>query len=192
MKLFKALMCCMALLLCSGVQAQAPQPLQSVASLDVQRYLGRWYEIAKFPNRFQRQCVADTSAEYSERTDGRLQVLNQCRLQSGDMERAIGVARVIGAPDSAKLKVRFAPAWLSVLPWVWGDYWVVDIDEGYGLVAVSEPQREYLWILARTPQVDTARYTSLLGRLRAMGLEVDKLVPTAHAPSGAGAVPVAR
>ena len=81
----------------------------------------------------------------------------------------------MGGPQSAKLEVRFAPAWLSFLPFVWGDYWVVDLDEGYELVAVSEPKREYLWILSRTPEVDKARYEALLVRLAAMGLDVRKL-----------------
>ncbi|MBL2934476.1 lipocalin, partial [Klebsiella pneumoniae] len=86
-------------------------------------------------------------------------------------DEAIGVAKQVGDARSPKLKVRFAPAWLSFIPAVWGDYWVVDLDEGYQLVAVSEPQREYLWILSRTPQVDAQAYHALLHLLTRHGLD---------------------
>lgn len=158
--------------------ARTDQPLATIAALDVPRYMGTWYEIAKFPNRFQKQCVGFTKATYSALPDGRLQVLNRCRIDSGATEEAIGVARQVGPADSPRLKVRFAPAFLSFLPMVWGDYWVIDLDPGYQLAAVSEPKREYLWILARTPKVDKARYDALVARLAAQGLDVSKLVPT--------------
>ena len=150
-------------------------PLVAVPSLDVERYMGTWYEIAKYPNRFQKQCVADTRAEYSLLSDGRVQVINRCRLQNGEMESASGIARKVGGAGSAKLEVRFAPAWLSFIPAVWGNYWVVDLDEGYQLVAVSEPKREYLWILSRTPSVDKRAYDSLLERLGHKGFDIEKL-----------------
>ncbi len=155
-------------------------PMQTVATLDVQRYLGRWYEIAKFPNRFQKQCASDTSADYALRPDGSLSVLNQCRLASGEWESALGQARQPQGAWSAKLQVRFAPAWLSFLPFVWGDYWIVDLDHQYGLVAVSEPRREYLWILSRTRTVEPSRYAALLGRLQEMGLDTARLEKTIH------------
>lgn len=155
-------------------------PLSTIGELSVERYMGRWYEIAKLPNWFQRKCVADTSAQYSLLPQGGVQVLNQCRLQNGEMDQALGLAQQQGGPTSPKLKVRFAPAWLSMVPWVWGDYWVVDLDPAYELVAVSEPRREYLWVLSRTPTVEPARYAALLTRLSAMGLPVDKLEKTQH------------
>lgn len=169
----------------AGLQAQtaptpasAPAPLTTIAALDVPRYMGRWYEIAKFPNWFQRKCVADTSANYQLLADGRVEVLNQCRQKNGEMQQVLGAARQIGPATSPKLQVRFAPAWLSVLPFVWGNYWVIDLDERYELVAISEPKREYLWVLSRSPQVEPARYQALLGRLKALGLDTDKLEVT--------------
>ena len=158
--------------------AQPVGELQSIPSLDVDRYLGRWFEIAKFPNRFQKKCVSDTSAVYSLMPDGGIKVLNQCRLQNGQMDQAIGQAKQLGIATSSKLKVRFAPAWLSLLPFVWGDYWVIDLDDNYELVAVSEPKREYLWILSRSPVVDASRHTALLTRLTAMGFDIKKLEMT--------------
>mgnify|MGYP000019308026 CR=1 FL=1 len=154
--------------------SQSLPPLQSVKSLDVPRYLGRWYEIAKFPNRFQRECVSDTSADYTLLPDGHLRVLNQCRQADGEWQRAVGLAKQVGDDQSARLEVRFAPAWLSFLPFVWGDYWVVDLDDKYELVAVSEPARAYLWVLSRSPVVDASRYAALLARLTAMGLDVSR------------------
>lgn len=154
--------------------------LQAVPSLDLPRYMGRWYEIAKFPNRFQADCVSDTSAEYRLQPDGTVAVRNACRLATGAMKSADGQARPIGPAPSAQLQVRFAPAWLSWLPWVWGDYWVIDLDADYQLVAVSEPSREYLWVLARQPQVTPAAYDALLQRLQGQGLDTRKLERSRH------------
>lgn len=166
-------------LLSSGVALAADAPaIEAIASLDVPRYMGRWYEIAKFPNRIQKQCVSDTSAEYQALEDRQVRVINRCRKADGKMDEAIGLARQVDGPTSAKLKVRFAPRWLSFLPFVWGDYWVVDLDPSYQLAAVSEPTREYLWILSRTPQVDPAKYKALVDRLQSMGLDTSKLEPT--------------
>ncbi len=163
-----------------AAQAQASAPMQAVPALDVPRYLGRWYEVAKLPNWFQRQCARDTSAEYRAQATGELQVINRCRKASGEMIEAQGLARQLGGAQSANLQVRFAPAWLSWLPLVWGDYWVVDLDPAYDLVAVSEPRREYLWILSRQPKVDPQRYRALLDRLAGMGLPVEQLELTEH------------
>ena len=158
--------------------AATTEPLQPIAALDVPRYMGTWYEIAKYPNWFQKKCISDTRAEYSQQPDGRVQVINRCREQNGEMSEAVGMARQIGAADSAQLEVRFAPAWLSFLPMVWGDYWVIDLDPDYQLVAVSEPGREYLWVLARTPEVDAQAYEALLARLAARGFDLGKLERT--------------
>jgi len=169
------------LLVTVGVTVEADvAPLQTIRSVDVPRYMGRWYEIAKFPNRFQRQCVSDGVAEYRLLGDGRVEVGNHCKLANGETEEVVGVARQIGPSDSPKLEVRFAPSWLSFLPAVWGDYWIVDLADDYSLVAVSEPKREYLWILSRTPVVDAAAYQALLTRLDAQGLDTAKLVKTLH------------
>lgn len=165
----------------TGLHAQA---LQTVSGLDVPRYMGVWYEIAKFPNWFQRKCVGDTSAQYSVLAPGRLRVVNRCRLADGQFDQAVGEARQIGGDASPRLQVRFAPAWLSWVPLVWGDYWVIDLEDDYQMVAVSEPRREYLWVLARNPEVDPQRYARLVQRLRAQGLDTDRLEKTAHPASG--------
>ncbi|WP_236657931.1 lipocalin family protein [Limnohabitans sp. TS-CS-82] len=147
----------------------------SIASLDVPRYMGTWYEIAKFPNKFQRKCARHTRAQYLAQGDGTVQVLNRCLTERGEEINALGLARQIGPNTSPRLKVRFAPAWLSWLPQVWGDYWVIDLDDDYQLAAVSEPSREYLWVLSRTPTVDANTYNALLKRLSAQGFDIGKL-----------------
>ena len=159
------------------VKAQAGT-LDTIASLDVPRYMGTWYEIARFPNRFQKDCVSHTTATYALQDDGRVAVTNRCREANGKDEVAEGEAKQVGGASSPTLKVRFAPAIVSFLPFVWGDYWVVDLDADYQLAAVSEPGREYLWILSRTPTVDAARYQALVARLASKGLDVKRLQMT--------------
>ena len=160
--------------------ASDTEPLDTIPSLDAKRYMGTWYEIAKFPNFFQRKCASDTSATYSLLDDGRVRVLNRCRRADGGESAVEGVARQIGGAASPKLEVRFAPAILSPIPMVWGDYWVIDLDEDYQLAAVSEPRRKYLWILSRTRQVDAGAYQALLGRLAAKGFDLSRLERTPH------------
>ncbi len=162
----------------STESADAQQPLHTVSSIDLQRYLGRWYEIAKFPNRFQRKCIGNTSADYTLNADHTVKVLNQCKREDGQFEKAEGLAYQVGGQSSPKLEVRFAPAWLSIFPFVWGNYWVIDLDEPYSLVAVSEPRREYLWILARTPTIKDEAYQGLIRRLEAKGFNIARLEKT--------------
>jgi apolipoprotein D and lipocalin family protein len=156
----------------------ADAPLPTIAALDVPRYMGTWYEIAKFPNSFQRKCVAATTANYTLQPDGRVQVVNRCQTASGEMIAATAEARQVGAATSPKLEVRFAPAWLSFLPMVWANYWVLDIDDGYTLAAVGEPHREYLWILSRTPTVAPEVYEALVDRLTRQGYDTSRLEKT--------------
>jgi apolipoprotein D and lipocalin family protein len=159
---------------------QGDQAVKTIASLDVPRYLGAWYEIAKFPNWFQKKCVSNTKAVYTAKPDGNLRVLNSCKTASGETSEAEGLARQIGAKDSPKLEVRFAPEWLSFLPLVWGDYWVIDLDSQYQVAAVSDPKREYLWVLSRTPQLDPKVYADLLQRLKQQQFDIQKLELTSQ------------
>jgi apolipoprotein D and lipocalin family protein len=156
-------------------QTATPAPLATVPSVDLERYMGRWYEVARFPNRFQKDCSGPATADYALQPGGRVQVTNRCPQADGKTDEAIGEARRVGDAGSPKLEVRFAPAWLSWLPMVWGNYWVIDLDPAYTLAVVSEPKREYLWVLARQPQVDAATWDALMGRLRAQGFDLTRL-----------------
>ncbi len=170
---------CLALLILANTpvsaQEAASTPVKTIPSLDVPRYLGTWYEIAKFPNWFQKKCVSNTKAVYSLKDDSNLRVLNSCKTANGEMSEAQGTARQIGASDSPRLEVRFAPDWLSFLPLVWGDYWVIDLDTQYQVAAISDPRREYLWVLSRTPELDSTVYNALLQRLQAQQFDIRKL-----------------
>jgi len=132
----------------SGVQ---PLPIP-VASVDLNRYAGIWHEIARIPNRFQQQCARDTLARYTLRTDGRIDVMNQCVRRDGSLDQARGIARVVDAETGAKLKVSL----VSLLGWrpFWGDYWIVGLDPNYRWAVVGAPNRKYGWILARSKTLD--------------------------------------
>jgi len=159
-----------------GAATEAP-PVRAAARVDLQRYAGDWSEVARFPNRFQRRCVGEVRARYTIRTDGRLDVLNQCRTKNGSID-ARGVARVVDAVSSAKLKVRFAPAAFSLLPVVWGDYWILGVAEDYSWAVVGSPDRNYLWILARTPELPPPAFAAAIAVARANGFDTAGLVGT--------------
>lgn len=156
-------------------------PLRVVGDLDLERYAGRWFEIARFPNRFQRDCAGEVTATYSLRDDGRIAVINRCRQQDGSMKEAEGVARRVEGRPPSVLKVRFAPAFLSFLPMVWGDYQVIALGDEYDYAVVGTPDRKYLWILARQASMDPARYEDAVAAAKAQGFDVGRLVATAQA-----------
>jgi apolipoprotein D and lipocalin family protein len=161
------------LLVFAGEPAAQRAPLPVVESVNLDRYVGRWHEIARYPNRFERMCARDVTATYARNADGTITVINECRKEDGSLQRAEGAARVV-APG--KLEVRFAPAWLGFLPFVWGDYWVIDLAPDYSYAVVGEPAREYLWILARDPHLDEATFAAIAARLPALGFDPARLV----------------
>ena len=157
--------------------ADAP-PLEVVPSVDLDRYLGRWYEIASYPAWFQKNCTA-TTADYSLREDGLIKVVNSCRKGSleGKLKQATGRARVVDGSNNAKLKVSFF--------WpFWGDYWIIDLDPDYQWAVVGVPGRKYLWILSRTPQMDEAVYDEIISRLEAQRYDPARLIRTPQPETG--------
>jgi apolipoprotein D and lipocalin family protein len=135
---------------------QSQSELQVVPSVDLARYAGRWYEIARFPNRFQRIALHNTTATYTLRPDGKVTVLNECRTSEGRLKSAKGTARVANAKGpNTKLKVTFF--------WPFsGNYWIMDLDPEYRWVVVGEPGRDYRWILSREPRMEEAVYSQLV------------------------------
>ncbi len=160
------------------------QQVSTVVSVDLARYTGKWYEIARFPNRFQDDCIANVTAQYVKRADGDIDVTNRCLQAGGKIDEAVGRARVDDTGTNAKLKVRFAPDWLSWIPYVWADYWIIDLDADYTLAAVGGPSRDYLWVLSRTPTVPEAAYEALVNRVTAQGFDTAKLVKTRQDSAG--------
>jgi len=152
--------------------ADAPPPLQTVSHVDVNRYMGKWYEIASFPQWFQKNCTA-VSATYALRKDGDVDVLNECRDKTldGKLRSAKGKAWIVDRAGNAKLKVRFF--------WPFsGDYWIIDLGSEYQYAVVGHPKRNYLWILSRSRQMDPVEYDKILERLKQQHYDVTRLNKT--------------
>ena len=134
--------------------------LEVVQSVNLTRYVGRWYEISRLPNSFQKKCADTVTANYTMRGDGTIEVINRCRKPSGEYATAKGKAKIVDTKTNAKLKVTFF--------WpFYGDYWILDLGPNYEYAVVGEPGRKYLWILSSSPQMDEALYQELLQRMAA-------------------------
>jgi apolipoprotein D and lipocalin family protein len=168
-------------LLISGAMAKDKPmpPLDVVQSMDLHRYAGTWYETARLPNRFQKQCTGDVTATYTVLENGTIKVVNSCRKLSGQIEEAEGLAKLADkdGPDT-KLRVRFAPEFLSFLPFVWGDYWIIDLADDYSYAVVGDPDRKYLWVLSRTPAMDDSVLRGILDRVQQKGYDLTGLIRT--------------
>lgn len=169
----------------AAVHAQPPSAgattAQALAQIDLNAYMGRWYQVALYPNRFQAQCLDSTSATYTLRPDGRVTVLNRCRTQDGwdeteGIARPRGSARVSdGQLAPASLEVSFLPAALRWLGVGWGAYDVLQLGPERQWAIVSEPSQQYLWVLARAPQLDAAQWTAIEALLRERGFDLQRL-----------------
>jgi apolipoprotein D and lipocalin family protein len=128
-------------------EKELPQ-LVTVKQVDLKKYAGLWYEIAKIPNSFQDQCAYGTTAEYKIQQDGSIQVINKCYDETGEPDVAEGIAKVVDTKTNAKLEVSFFSI-LGIRPF-WGDYWIIGLDENYQWAVIGTPGRKYGWILSRT------------------------------------------
>ena len=169
--------------LTTACAASPADPPEVASKIEIHRYLGTWHEIARLPFSRQEGC-AGTTATYSLRDDGALEVVNRCRDGGldGEERRAVGKAWVVDSTSNAKLKVQFF--------WPFqGDYWVLDVDPGYRWALVGTPDRRYLWILSRSATVDAELYRDLVTRAEAKGYPVERLIqtpqPTAATPERA-------
>jgi apolipoprotein D and lipocalin family protein len=170
--------------------AQTPPPLQPLPSLDVAPYMGTWYQVLWFPNRFQKRCVADTSANYCDLGNGTVEVANRCRTADGALDAVVGIARPpagVSRVDAgkllpARLEVSFLPAWLRWTGVGWGAYWVVYLPPDGRYAIVSEANREYLWVLNRKPALTSEDDDLIRSKLRALGFDLSKLQVHPHTP----------
>jgi apolipoprotein D and lipocalin family protein len=174
-----------------SAQAQeAPTGLQPLPSLDVASYMGTWHQVLWIPNRFQKQCVADTTATYRDLGSGSIEVINRCRTADDKSDSVTGVARPpagvaridAGRLQPARLEVSFLPAWLRWTGIGWGAYWVVDLAPDGRYAIVSESSRKYLWVLSRQPALTSSDVAVVRARLQALGFDLARV--QAHPQSG--------
>jgi len=145
--------------------------LEVVSYVELNKYLGKWYEIAHLPFRFEDDCT-DITATYSLSKDGNVSVLNEC-LREGKLKQAKGKAKVVDKNTGAKLKVTFFWPFSA-------DYWIVDLGKDYDYAVVGTPNRKYLWILSRTPQMGDQLFSQLIESAKSKGFDVNKLIKTSH------------
>ena len=145
--------------------------LEVVPHVELEKYLGKWYEIAHLPAKFQEGCN-ETTATYTLLKDGSISVLNQST-KNGKMKQAKGKAKVVDKNSNAKLKVTFF--------WpFYGDYWIIKLGNDYDYSVVGTPNRKYLWILSRTPQMDDKLFSQLIESVKSKGFDVNNLIITSH------------
>jgi apolipoprotein D and lipocalin family protein len=145
------------------------EPLETVSYVDLHQYLGKWYEIARFPNSFEKDCFCST-AEYSMNEDGSIKVLNSC-IKNGNLEIAEGRANIIDKRHRSKLKVEFGSIFT-------GQYWIIALAPDYSYAMVGHPNRKYLWILNRKPEMDTQIYNFLQVQAAGKGFDIRNLEKT--------------
>jgi len=138
--------------------------------VDMNRYAGRWYEVARYPHRFENGCL-DVTADYEMQDDGTIKVVNQCLLagEGGGIKKALGKAKIVDHLSNAKLKVSFFRPF-------YGDYWILYVDPDYQHAIVGAPSRKYLWILSRQPQMDPLLLAGLLEKVRGLGYDPSRLI----------------
>jgi apolipoprotein D and lipocalin family protein len=180
-KLVAAVMATTVPLVVSRLRAPPRQTAPAtVEALDLSRYAGVWFEVARLPLRTERDCAGDVSATYTLLRGGRMRVVNRCRTRDGGSEEVHGIARTTGG-DDAKLEVCFAPRALRWMPGAWAPYWVLHVDTNYGAAVVGTPDRQHLWLLSRTPDMDDAQLQRLMLHARAQGFDTTRLLRTPQA-----------
>ncbi|WP_166167120.1 lipocalin family protein [Acinetobacter sp. SA01] len=154
------------------------KPLQTVEKVELDKYLGVWYEVARKPLYFQNKCDRDVTATYTLNENGNVVVDNRCYTKEGKLTQSIGEAFIENAPFNSKLKVSFLPEAIRWLPFGRGDYWVLKLDENYQTVLVGEPRRKYMWVLSRTPQPDQAVVNEYLEYAKSLGYDLGDVIHT--------------
>ena len=176
-RLLRILLLCLFPFLPAGVVvADGRQYPETVPRVDLDRYAGTWYEIARLPNSFQDQCAGNVTADYRRLDDGNIEVVNRCVDNKGVLDEAHGVARVADRSTNAKLEVSF----VSIFGWrlFWGDYWILYLDDDYTHVVVGTRNRRYAWILARAPTLSAPARDRCRRILQRAGYDPDELIDT--------------
>lgn len=158
---------------------QAIKDVTAIASLDLGRYLGKWYEICRLPIQYEDRAATDVTARYSLNPGGTVRVDNRCFDARGEPKQAIGEATPVD-DTNARLKVTFLPKYIRWIPFTSGDYWVLKLDADYQMSLVGTPDRRYLWLLARRPVIDAEARTEYLEEARRQGFDLGPLITPVH------------
>ncbi|KPN72171.1 lipocalin family protein [Neisseria sp. 83E34] len=154
-------------------------PLQTVPQLDLERYAGQWYEIARLPMPYQNQCASDVTATYRPNSNKTISVTNRCKQADGSWSIAEGLAKPKNA-ENTKLSVTFLPKTVRWLPIGKAPYWVMALDEHYQTAMIGQPDRKYLWLLSRKPTMEEAVYQAYLQQAQQQGYDLSNLIRTKH------------
>ncbi|MDC4302693.1 lipocalin family protein [Acinetobacter baumannii] len=164
-----------------GTYAYAQQkPLPTVDKVELDRYLGVWYEVARKPAFFQKKCAYNVSATYTLNENGNIVIDNRCYDNQKQLQQSIGEAFVVNPPYNTKLKVSFLPEAVRWIPIIRGDYWILKLDEDYQTVLVGEPSRKYLWVLSRTPHPHKEVVDEYLNYAKTLGFDIRDIIHTEH------------
>lgn len=147
----------------------------SVPSVDLGKYVGKWYEVASIPQYFQRKCISNTSAEYSLLEDGMIKVENSCDTESGDRKISEGRAKVVDTKTNSKLEVTF----VKIFTWVFsfgGDYWIIDLASDYSYALVGGPNTKYAWLLSRVPNPSIEVFKKAEEKFRSFGYDTCQIL----------------
>jgi apolipoprotein D and lipocalin family protein len=164
----------------AALAARKPErPPATVPHVDLARYAGQWFEIARLPTRAESGCDRDVTATYEAQGSG-LRIVNRCRRANGRMRSAVGHARLADGFNSARLQISFAPSFLDPIPFVWADYWVLDLADDYSAALVGTPDRKHLWLLSRTPTLPGTTLSNFIARAEQQGYRTADLQYTEH------------
>lgn len=158
----------------------SPEPFPTVEKVELDRYLGVWYEIIRKPMFFEKQCDRDIKATYTLNENGNVDVENSCYSQDGKFKQSVGEAFVDNPPFNTKLKVSFLPEVIRWVPIARGDYWILKLDEHYQVVLVGEPSRKYMWLLSRTPHLSQEVINEYLNYAKALGYDIKDIIQPQH------------
>ncbi|MEO6928924.1 MAG: lipocalin family protein [Casimicrobiaceae bacterium] len=163
--------------LCLPAVAQLRDPL-AVEHVDAANFMGEWYEIARLPNRLEHDCARDVTSTFERRTEEAIRVTYRCKTLDGESQQIRGVGRIRDMASQSKLEMRFAPLALAWWPFVWDDWWILELPSASGYMMVGDPSREALWIFARSRQLDDATYGILVAHAARQGYDTQHLVKT--------------
>ncbi len=176
----------------SAIAAVASAGVVTAPHVNLNRYVGKWYEVASIPQTFQRQCVGNTTAEYSYTKNGRIKVVNSCDTAKGDRSVAVGRAEITDRTSNSKLKVTFVKIFGNWIFAFGGDYWILDVAPDYSFALVGDPTANYAWLLSRTPQISLATYAYAEAKFRSEGYGTCKILTSVQRGGFSSRIPLCK